>query len=106
MPVVLEMLVNMVTSSETLLTIRLAGTRVFAKMGPSYSVASRAYKVLSLFSSNFISEHTCLLCFSRQFSDLVVCCLCNSEYSSLWSFICVVFRKFGQFTSTESSYIV
>ncbi|KAJ6673293.1 C1ORF73 PROTEIN [Salix viminalis] len=43
-PVVLEMLVNMVTSSETLLTIRLAGTRVFAKMGPSYSVASRAYK--------------------------------------------------------------
>ncbi|KAG5226031.1 ARM repeat superfamily protein [Salix suchowensis] len=43
-PVVLEMLVNMVTSSETLLTTRLAGTRVFAKMGPSYSVASRAYK--------------------------------------------------------------
>ncbi|KAJ6435758.1 hypothetical protein OIU84_000889 [Salix udensis] len=43
-PVVLEMLVNMVTSSETLLTTRLAGTRVFAKMGPSYSVACRAYK--------------------------------------------------------------
>ncbi|XP_061951660.1 uncharacterized protein LOC133674521 [Populus nigra] len=43
-PVVLEMLVNMVTSSETLLTIRFAGTRVFAKMGPSYSVASKAYK--------------------------------------------------------------
>lgn len=47
--VVLEMLLNMVTSSETLLPIRLAGVRAFAKMGCSHSIACRAYEVLLLF---------------------------------------------------------
>lgn len=46
--VLLEMLVNMITLSETLLTIKVAGARVFAKLGCSYSIASRAYKVLHL----------------------------------------------------------
>ena len=46
--VVLEMLVNMVSSSQTALGVRLAGVRVFAKMGCSSSLAHRAYKVLHL----------------------------------------------------------
>ena len=44
--VLLEMLVNIVTYSETESTVRLAAARVFVKMGCSYSVAKRAYKVL------------------------------------------------------------
>lgn len=44
--VLLEILVNLVTSSETLSTVRLAGVRAFAKMGCSSSHASKAYKVL------------------------------------------------------------
>uniref|UniRef100_A0A5B6ZPJ9 Integrator complex subunit 7 n=1 Tax=Davidia involucrata TaxID=16924 RepID=A0A5B6ZPJ9_DAVIN len=42
--VLLEILVNMLTSSETLPTVRLAGVRVFAKMGCSSSLAKKAYK--------------------------------------------------------------
>ncbi|KAH9747173.1 ARM repeat superfamily protein [Citrus sinensis] len=43
--VLLEMLVNLVTYSETESTVRIAAARVFAKMGCSYSVAKRAYKL-------------------------------------------------------------
>ena len=46
--VVLEMLVNMMASSEVLLPIRLAAVRVYAKVGNSFSTATRAYKVLPL----------------------------------------------------------
>ncbi|KAL5541438.1 hypothetical protein UlMin_043482, partial [Ulmus minor] len=42
--IVLELLVNLMTSSETSLPIKLAGARVFSKMGYSYSIANRAYK--------------------------------------------------------------
>ncbi|EXB66979.1 hypothetical protein L484_004904 [Morus notabilis] len=42
--VVLEMLTNLMTSSETLSPIRLAAARLYAKMGCSYSTATRAYK--------------------------------------------------------------
>ena len=49
--VVLEMLVNIVTYPETVSTVRLAAVRVFAKMGFSFSIANRAYKVSS-FSLN------------------------------------------------------
>lgn len=44
--VLLEILVNLVTSCETLSTVRFAGVRAFAKMGCSPSQASKAYKVL------------------------------------------------------------
>lgn len=50
--VVLEMLVNIVTYSETDSTVRLAAARVFAKMGCSYSVAKRAYKVFMTLSDS------------------------------------------------------
>uniref|UniRef100_A0A2N9HEE1 Integrator complex subunit 7 N-terminal domain-containing protein n=1 Tax=Fagus sylvatica TaxID=28930 RepID=A0A2N9HEE1_FAGSY len=43
--IVLEMLVNMLTASETSSAVRLAGARVLAKIGCSYSVANRAYKL-------------------------------------------------------------
>lgn len=46
--VVLEMLINMMTSSKTLSPIRLAAAQAYAKMGCSYSTATRAYKVLPL----------------------------------------------------------
>jgi integrator complex subunit 7 len=46
--ILLEMLVNMVISSETLSAVKLAAARAFAKIGCSYSVANRAYKVLGL----------------------------------------------------------
>ncbi|GAV69226.1 hypothetical protein CFOL_v3_12727 [Cephalotus follicularis] len=42
--VVLEMLIHIVTPSDTLMAVRLAGVKVFAKMGCSLSVADRAYK--------------------------------------------------------------
>ncbi|KAE7995896.1 hypothetical protein FH972_000659 [Carpinus fangiana] len=42
--ILLEMLVNMVISSETLSAVKLAAARAFAKIGCSYSVANRAYK--------------------------------------------------------------
>ncbi|XWS62332.1 hypothetical protein CRYUN_Cryun06bG0002000 [Craigia yunnanensis] len=42
--VVLEMLVNMMASLETLPAVRLAGASVFTRMVCSYSVSSRAYK--------------------------------------------------------------
>ncbi|KAK3189022.1 hypothetical protein Dsin_028583 [Dipteronia sinensis] len=42
--VVLEILVNIVTYSETVSAVRLAAVRIFAKMGCSYSIANRAYK--------------------------------------------------------------
>ncbi|KAL4346378.1 hypothetical protein GQ457_17G022460 [Hibiscus cannabinus] len=42
--VVLEMLVNMMASPETLAAVRLAGASVFTRMGCSYSVSRRAYK--------------------------------------------------------------
>lgn len=47
--IVLEMLVRIVTSLETSPEVKLAGARIFAKIGCSYSVANRAYKVLDLF---------------------------------------------------------
>ncbi|XP_059661933.1 uncharacterized protein LOC132308009 isoform X2 [Cornus florida] len=42
--VLLEMLLNILTSSETLPAVRLAGVRAFAKIGCSSSLASSAYK--------------------------------------------------------------
>ncbi|XP_022725708.1 uncharacterized protein LOC111282058 isoform X2 [Durio zibethinus] len=42
--VILEMLVNMMASLETLPAVRLAGASVFTRMVCSYSVSSRAYK--------------------------------------------------------------
>ncbi|WCJ41949.1 ARM repeat superfamily protein [Euphorbia peplus] len=43
--VVLDMLLNIVISPDSPLAIRLAGARVFAKMGCSYSIANRAYQI-------------------------------------------------------------
>ncbi|XP_050232717.1 uncharacterized protein LOC126681259 [Mercurialis annua] len=43
--VVLEMLLNIILLPEASLTIRLAGVKVFAKMGSSYSIANKAYKI-------------------------------------------------------------
>lgn len=43
--VVLEMLLHMMSSPETLPAIRLAGARLFAKLGCSQSLANNAYKV-------------------------------------------------------------
>ncbi|PRQ36839.1 putative integrator complex subunit 7 [Rosa chinensis] len=43
--VVLEMLLHMLNSPETLPGIRLAGVRMFAKVGFSHSIANNAYKV-------------------------------------------------------------
>ncbi|KAK7845973.1 integrator complex subunit 7 [Quercus suber] len=45
---VLEMLVNMLTLSETSPAVRLAGARVLAKIGCSYSVTNRAYQQTGL----------------------------------------------------------
>ncbi|KAA8537246.1 hypothetical protein F0562_027067 [Nyssa sinensis] len=42
--VLLEILVSMLTSSETLPTVKLAGVQVFAKMGCSSSLANKVYK--------------------------------------------------------------
>uniref|UniRef100_A0A803NG78 Integrator complex subunit 7 n=1 Tax=Cannabis sativa TaxID=3483 RepID=A0A803NG78_CANSA len=42
--IVLEILVNMMSSTETLLPVRLAAARVYAKLRYSYSTAIRAYK--------------------------------------------------------------
>ncbi|GMJ06275.1 defective in snRNA processing 1, EMBRYO DEFECTIVE 1895 [Hibiscus trionum] len=42
--VVLEMLVNMMASPETLGAVRLAGASVFTRMGCTYTVSRRAYK--------------------------------------------------------------
>ncbi|KAF4358552.1 hypothetical protein F8388_014323 [Cannabis sativa] len=47
--IVLEILVNMMSSTETLLPVRLAAARVYAKLRYSYSTAIRAYKVSSCF---------------------------------------------------------
>lgn len=43
--VVVEILVKLVSSSQTELGVRLAGVQVFAKMGCSSSLAHRVYKV-------------------------------------------------------------
>ncbi|XP_021674136.2 uncharacterized protein LOC110660225 isoform X2 [Hevea brasiliensis] len=43
--VVLEMLLNILISPNTSVAVRLAGVRVFAKMGCSYSIANRAHKI-------------------------------------------------------------
>lgn len=55
---VLEMLVNMLTVSETSPAVRLAGARVLAKIGCSYSVTNRAYQVLVLFCFCFSFKYT------------------------------------------------
>ena len=55
---VLEMLVNMLTLSETSPAVRLAGARVLAKIGCSYSVTNRAYQVLVLFRFCFSFKYT------------------------------------------------
>lgn len=47
--VALEMLVNMVTSSEITLPVKLDAARVFTKFRCSYSVANTAYKVFYFF---------------------------------------------------------
>lgn len=51
--VALEILLNVVISPSTSMAIRIAGVRLFAKMGCSYSIATRAHKVLHLFLSHF-----------------------------------------------------
>lgn len=43
--VVLEMLVNLVTSPDVPSTVRWAGVRIFSRMECSYAIADRAYKV-------------------------------------------------------------
>lgn len=62
--VVLEMLVNMMASSETLPAVRLAGANVFTRMVCSYSVSSRAYKVLYLSFTRSYPE-TCIFQFEH-----------------------------------------
>ena len=52
------MLVNMLTLSETSPAVRLAGARVLAKIGCSYSVTNRAYQVLVLFRFCFSFKYT------------------------------------------------
>ncbi|KAK6944447.1 hypothetical protein RJ641_025549 [Dillenia turbinata] len=48
--VVLEMLVNMFTSSETPVVVKLAGAKAFGKMGSSSLLANKAYRVVYLLS--------------------------------------------------------
>ncbi|XP_026385746.1 uncharacterized protein LOC113281261 isoform X2 [Papaver somniferum] len=59
--IVLEMLINMITSSKTTSNIKLAGARRLTCMGTSLSLAKRAYKagkklVLESFHQEFIAE--------------------------------------------------
>lgn len=54
--VLLEILVNMLSSPEIAMGIRLAGARALAKMGRSYSLASKAFKVL-FYICCFFSSH-------------------------------------------------
>lgn len=63
--VVLEILVNMLASSETLAVVKVAAAQIFSKMGCSYSIAYKAYKVLL---SDFIrsSTFTCLCQFALK----------------------------------------
>ncbi|KAI3965627.1 hypothetical protein MKX01_010584 [Papaver californicum] len=59
--IVLEVLINMITSSKTTSSLKLAGARRFTCMGTSLSLANRAYKagkklVLESFHEEFIAE--------------------------------------------------
>ncbi|KAL6277134.1 hypothetical protein ACE6H2_020735 [Prunus campanulata] len=55
--VVLEMLLHMMSSPETLPAIRLAGARLFAKLGCSQSLANNAYKASLKLLSEFSDEY-------------------------------------------------
>ncbi|PON72739.1 Coatomer beta subunit [Parasponia andersonii] len=73
--ILLEMLVSLMTSTETLLPIRLAAARVYAKMGYSFSTATRAYKTglkLVLDSSDENYQIAMLVSLSKIASTLAI----------------------------------
>ncbi|XP_062094978.1 uncharacterized protein LOC133800890 isoform X2 [Humulus lupulus] len=67
--IVLEILVNMMSSTQTLLPIRLGAAKVYAKMRYSYSTAIRAYKIGFLFL--FLSPDKTL-----RLQETALKCLC------------------------------
>ncbi|XP_002532144.2 uncharacterized protein LOC8271814 [Ricinus communis] len=86
--VVLEMLPNIMLSPDTSLTIRLAGVRVIAKMGSSYSTANSAYKIgLKLLSGS--SEEDFLVAVLVSLSKLAnrSTFLLSEQVNLLWSFL-------------------
>lgn len=86
--VVLEMLVNMVTSSETVPAVRLAGARLFAKIGCSNSIAIKAYKTglkLVLDSSEEDFSVSLLVSLSKLASKLTI--LTSEQVDLLFSFL-------------------
>ncbi|XP_041028230.1 uncharacterized protein LOC121268164 [Juglans microcarpa x Juglans regia] len=86
--IVLEMLVRMATSSETSSVVRLAGARVFAKIGCSYSVANRAYKTglkLVLDSSEEDFLVTSLVSLTKLASKSTI--LISEQVDTLFSFL-------------------
>ncbi|KAL6992498.1 hypothetical protein U1Q18_010608 [Sarracenia purpurea var. burkii] len=86
--ILLEILVNMVTSSETPSTVRLAGVRAFAKMGCSTSHARKAYKAgLKLVLSS--SEEDFLVAMLISLSKLAAksACLISGQVGWLFSYL-------------------
>ncbi|KAG6638861.1 hypothetical protein CIPAW_10G061900 [Carya illinoinensis] len=86
--IVLEMLVRMATSSETSSAVRLAGARVFAKIGCSYSVANRAYKTglkLVSYSSEEDFLVTLLVSLTKLASKSTI--LISEQVDTLFSFL-------------------
>ncbi|RVX06836.1 hypothetical protein CK203_014968 [Vitis vinifera] len=74
--VILEILVNMLSSSQMMSAVRLAAVRVFAKMGCSSSLAHRAYKVGLKLLMDSSEEHF-----------LVAMLISLSKLASIFSFL-------------------
>ncbi|KAI8001336.1 hypothetical protein LOK49_LG09G01957 [Camellia lanceoleosa] len=85
--ILLEILANLVTSSETLSTVKLVGVRAFAKMGCSSSHASKAYEAglkLVLCSSEENLLAAMLISLSKLASKST--CLISGQVALLFSF--------------------
>lgn len=86
--ILLEILANLVTSSETLSTVKLVGVRAFAKMGCSSSHASKAYEAglkLVLCSSEENLLAAMLISLSKLASKST--CLISGQVALLFSFL-------------------
>ncbi|KAL5573623.1 hypothetical protein UlMin_023220 [Ulmus minor] len=86
--IVLELLVNLMTSSETSLPIKLAGARVFSKMGYSYSIANRAYKTgLKLLVDSLEEDYQIALLVSLSKLASTSTMLTSDQVEFLFSFL-------------------
>ncbi|KAL5539665.1 hypothetical protein UlMin_044823 [Ulmus minor] len=86
--IVLELLVNLMTSSETSLPIKLAGARVFSKMGYSYSIANRAYKTgLKLLLDSLEEDYQIALLVSLSKLASTSTMLTSDQVEFLFSFL-------------------